>query len=80
MNRDELRRVVADILELEPGELEPDTDLRSIEAFDSVSILSLMIELHDQAGAAISPMEASKLRCYGDIERLLEEKGVSLSD
>lgn len=80
MNRAELRRIVADVLEVDPELLQSDTELTQIETFTSVAVLTLMIELDMQAGVKILPEEASKLRLYGDIEAVVERHGVTLSD
>ncbi len=79
MTRAELRRIVADVLEVDPELLQSDTELTQIESFTSVAVLTLMIELDMQAGVKILPEEASKLRLYGDIEAVVERHGVTLS-
>jgi acyl carrier protein len=79
MTRAELRRIVADVLEVDPELLQSDTELTQIETFTSVAVLTLMIELDMQAGVKILPEEASKLRLYGDIEAAVERHGVTLS-
>jgi len=80
MKREELRRIVADVLEIEPDQLEPDTDLTTIEMFDSVSILTLMIEFDEKAGIKMTPADSRGLRYYGDIEKLAARQGVELTD
>lgn len=80
MTRAELRRIVADVLEVDPELLQSDTELTQIETFTSVAVLTLMIELDMQAGVKILPEEASKLRRFGDIEAAVERHGVTLSD
>ncbi len=80
MNRAELRRIVADVLEVDPELLQSDTELTQIETFTSVAVLTLMIELDMQAGVKILPEEASKLRRYGDIEAVVERHGITLTD
>jgi|GEM_PF-1332951 acyl carrier protein len=79
MTRAELRRIVADVLEVDPELLQSDTELTQIETFTSVAVLTLMIELDMQAGVKMLPEEASKLRLYGDIEAVVERHGVTLS-
>lgn len=80
MKRAELRAIVAQELEVEPEELGTDTDLTTIEMFDSVTILTLMIALDEQAGIKMTPADASKLRFFGDIEALAEKQGIALTD
>jgi acyl carrier protein len=80
MTRDRLRQVVADVLEVEPEQLCPETDLITIETFDSVGILTLMIALDEQAGIKLGPSDMRDVRYYRDIESLAEGRGVALTD
>lgn len=80
MKRTDLRRLVADVLELDPELLQGEVNLTQFESFNSVAVLSLMIELDMQAGVKMQPEEASKLRFYSDIERVVEGKGITLTD
>ena len=80
MKREDLREIVAEELEVEPEELDSGTDLTTIEMFDSVSVLTLMIELDEQCGIKMSPADTRELRYYGDIERLAERQGITLTD
>ena len=79
MKRDELKGVVAAIVEVDPAELNAETDLHTCPAFDSVSILSLMIALDEQAGIQLLPEQAAQLQFYGEIEKLAQEQ-VGLED
>jgi len=50
MKPTKLHAVVAGVLEIEPEELNSDSDLTDFELFDSVGVLTLMIELDQQMG------------------------------
>jgi acyl carrier protein len=80
MKRSDLKAIVAEILEIETGSLGSDFDLRSIETFDSVTVLTLMIALDEQAGVKLSPADANALRFYGDIEKAVAKQGIELLD
>lgn len=80
MKRADLRRIVADVLEIDPELLQSTTDLTQLETFNSVAVLTLMIELDMQASVKMLPEEASKLRMYGDIESVVERHGFVLTD
>ncbi|MBE3144751.1 MAG: acyl carrier protein [Planctomycetes bacterium] len=80
MKHAELRNIVANVLEIDPNNLDSDTDLNSIDTFDSVSVLTLIIAVDEQAGIKISPAEANALRYYRDIESLAERQGVKFVD
>jgi acyl carrier protein len=75
-----LRQIVADVLEIEPSELSADTDLTTIDTFDSVTVLSLMIRLDERAGVKLAPDDVQRLSLYGDIEALARGQGIELTD
>jgi acyl carrier protein len=77
VKRTDLRRLVADVLEIDPELLHSEAVLSKFESFNSVAVLTLMIELDMQAGIKMLPEEASKLKLYGDIERVIERHGLS---
>lgn len=80
MKRFELKMIVADVLEIDPELLSAEVDLDTFENFDSVHVLMLVLELEQKAGVVMTSDEASKLRFYGDIERIAERRGVILAD
>jgi acyl carrier protein len=80
MKRFELKVIVANVLEIDPELLSAEVDLDTFENFDSVHVLMLVLELEQQAGVIMTSEEASKLRFYGDIERIAERRGVMLAD
>jgi acyl carrier protein len=80
VKRTELREIVAAVLEINPEELNADTNLTTIETFDSVSTLTLMVELGEKAGIRVSPSDVRDLRYYRDIERLAERQNIELTD
>jgi acyl carrier protein len=71
---------VADVLEIDAEQLSSDTDLTAIETFDSVSLLTLLIELDDRAGLKLGPAEAEALHYYRDIEALAAKQGIELNE
>lgn len=80
MKRDELRAIVADVLEVAPTSLTADTVLADFETFDSVTVLTLMVELSDRAGIQMSPGDTRDLKYYRDIERLAAKQNIELTD
>jgi acyl carrier protein len=74
----ELRQIVAEVLEIEPSELSADTDLFSIDTFDSVTVLSLMIRLDERAGIKLEPKDVQNLSRYGDFETIAVRQGIDL--
>ena len=70
---DEIRNVVAEVLEIEPSQLTEDSDLYSFPAFDSVQILSLLVALSD-IGVNIDQSQISRVTTFGDLLRATEVK------
>ncbi len=71
---DELKRQIADELNVDPDELTSDKKLPDLEDFDSVSLLMLMMIIGKAVGQEISPEEMSKITTFGDIEALVAAK------
>ena len=55
MTTEEFLADFAEILDVKPTSLTPDTDLRTIETWDSVAYLSTMVLIDEKCGVAISP-------------------------
>jgi len=67
----ELREMVAEILEAEPRDLQESSELGSFTAYDSVSRLSLMVALSDFIGRPVMVPELMELRTYADVVRFV---------
>ena len=70
MDELELRKLVAEILEVAPEELREENELDSFEMYDSAGRLSLMVCLSDFTGQPMNLAELQKIRTYGDVVRL----------
>jgi acyl carrier protein len=75
MKEDQLRRLVAEVVEADPSEIRSETDLRSLPGFDSVNVLALMIALDEQMGIRLGPEKAATLRFMRELEDLAREQG-----
>lgn len=65
-NIDDIRKTVAEVLEVEPEVLKPETSFYDLPNFDSVAILSLIVAL-DDLGVEIPQHKASEIRTFGDV-------------
>jgi len=65
-NIDDLKKTVAEILEVEPAVLQPETNFYDLPNFDSVAILSLIVAL-DDLGIEVPQHKASEIRTFSDI-------------
>ncbi len=72
-NIDDIRKTVAEVLEVEPGLLQPETNFYDLPNFDSVAILSLIVAL-DDLGVEIPQHKASEIRTFGDVLALAKTK------
>jgi acyl carrier protein len=70
MDAQNLKEMVAEILEVDPVELSEASELESFNAYDSVAKLSLMVGLSDFAGRPIMVPELTGLHTYGDVMKL----------
>ena len=70
MNEQDLREMVAVILETGPDELQESSDLESFATFDSVARLSLMVGLSDFTGRPVTVSELTELHTFGDVIKL----------
>ena len=72
MNNKRKFELLEDLLELEEGILTEDTELNSLEEWDSVAALSLIVLLDEEYNKSISGQEIKKLKVVGDILKLME--------
>jgi acyl carrier protein len=69
LTTDTLRTTVAELLEVDPTSLAPETCFYDLPNFDSVAILSLIVAL-DDLGVSVPQEKASEIRTYGDVLKL----------
>ena len=67
MNRQQFLEDFSEILGLRAADLTPDTELASLEAWDSVAYLSTMVLLDEKLGVAISPLDLTAATTVQDI-------------
>lgn len=72
MNRAEFTRAFAELLELAPEDLKPETPLGASERWDSVTYLSAIVLIDESLGVAIRPEVVSRAQTFGDILRAVE--------
>jgi acyl carrier protein len=77
MTEAEFREAIADVLEIDPALLTPETRLDQLESFDSVAALSLMVTLGD-LGVEVSHTDLNLLEKYKDIIFIAKKMGLSL--
>ncbi|MDR3671931.1 MAG: acyl carrier protein [Holophaga sp.] len=71
MKRTEFIQMMADLLEAEPGAIQPGASLFDFPFYDSVCALMLMVRLEEDARVACSPADLAGLTTIGDVEALV---------
>lgn len=67
MTREEKREVIADILELEPEEIQEESVLEEFETWDSVAVLSVISVINEETGRFPHADEIKKLKTVTDL-------------
>ena len=68
----QLKKQIADELEVEIESLRPNTNLNDLEYWDSVMALTVMTIIEISIGMPVSPDDFSNVVTFGDIEKLVE--------
>lgn len=68
----EIRNSVAEALEVEPDELQNDTELNNLPNYDSTARLTLMVCISDLTGKPFNFTALEDLKTYGDIVALFD--------
>jgi acyl carrier protein len=69
----ELKNRIAQELDTAPELLTSQTVLATLERWDSVAALTLMVVLGDHLGAPVAPEQIAALKTFGDIEALAQK-------
>lgn len=69
-----VRSAVAEVLEVDPSMLKPETCFYDLPNFDSVQILSLLVAL-DDIGVEVPREKAGDIRTFGDVLALAKLQG-----
>lgn len=68
-----LKTVIAAILELEPGDITEDSSSDTIEQWDSLRHMNLVLALEDEFGVSIPDEEAADITSYKLIRLVLAD-------
>lgn len=67
MTNEEKIALLEDMLELDNGSLKPETELSSIDEYDSMAKLSLIVLMDDEFGKKLTGEQIVKFTTIGDI-------------
>jgi acyl carrier protein len=69
-----VRGIAADVLQVNPGSLTAESSPQSVESWDSVQHLNLVLALEEQFGVQFEPDEMDGMKSIGAIAGLLSGK------
>jgi acyl carrier protein len=71
---EQVRKMASDLFGIPATKISADSSPESIETWDSVQHLSLVLALEEQFSLQLSPEEIEKMKTIGDIATLVEGK------
>jgi acyl carrier protein len=69
-----VRGIAADVLQMNPASLNAESSPQTVESWDSVQHLNLVLALEEQFGVQFEPDEMDGMKSIGAIARLLSGK------
>jgi len=74
----DLKQVLADTLQIDIDTIDDDTSVDTVEEWDSLKHLNLVIALEDRFGVTFTEEQVVEILTYPLIRMVLEEQGVEL--
>jgi acyl carrier protein len=71
---DQIRRVMADVLDLDPNAIDGGTARDSVEAWDSLKHIMLCLALEDEFKVSFEVHEMETMMSYDDVVQVLQQK------
>lgn len=72
MSREEKLEALADILELDPGDISEDTVLEEVETWDSIAVLAVIAFMNENYNRFPSAEEILQYNTVGDLMNFME--------
>jgi acyl carrier protein len=73
-----LRDILADILEIPPTDVTPETGVETVETWDSFRHLQAILAIEGEYGVQFDPQRIPELTTVAKIQSELESKGATL--
>ena len=73
-DEDKLKRIVADVLEVEPGTIGPDFSMDTVEQWDSLRHLTLVLAIEDEFGISVPDEEAANITSWPLVRLVVAEQ------
>jgi acyl carrier protein len=72
----DLRQVMADVFGMDPDEIHEDASIDTVDAWDSLKHLNLVLALEERFGVSMTEQETVEILNYELIRAVLREHGV----
>lgn len=79
-NEEQLKQVLADVLDLEASAIGETASVDTIEQWDSLKHLNLVLALEERFGVTLTEEQTVQILSYRLIKIALEEQGVRFDD
>jgi acyl carrier protein len=73
-----LRNLLADVLEISPDEITPETSMATVETWDSFRHLQAVLAIEGEYNVQLDPQRIPELTSVGLLQAELVKKGVAL--
>lgn len=73
MDETKLKSVIATVLEIEPTEIDENSSMDTIEAWDSIKHMDLILSLEEEFEVSVPDEEAGDLTSYALIKLVMKE-------
>jgi acyl carrier protein len=71
---EQIKKIVVDLLGVEPDKVTPDADFREDLGADSLDLVELIMEFEEQFGGTITDEEAQKIKTVGQAVEYAEQR------
>lgn len=69
-----VQRIASNLFQVPPGQIAPSSSPETIQTWDSVQQLNLVLALEQEFNVQFEPEELDQIHCIDDIVQLLEKK------
>ena len=73
-----LKQIMSNLFEIEEDEITDESSIHSIENWDSLKHINLIIAIEEEFGISIDEEEMVEMTSFVDIKRILRERGFEI--
>jgi acyl carrier protein len=70
---EKIKEIVADLLDIDPGTIQPESKFQADLGADSLDLVELIMEFEERFGGEISDEDAQKITTVGEAVKYVEE-------